>query len=485
MSVPAPTALEERLTTALAARAGQVTAADLEPAGVPEPPHRWVRVLLATAATVALIVGGVALWQPGGGSAPDPVAPTPSPAAEPLAIGGDLLPAGERLESDVPAWGDDGRITAFVRGIEIVLRATANDTRASGRDLLRARGQGAAVEAEVLRGTDGSVGVVAHLSDQAGSDLRVFTVDLRSRFTGPGWKFGRAEAVSDTRTPPFRSGFAGHRGADRRLVSWVAPDGHGYTLVVPERQRGRAVEEMAGPAEVWRWTLTGDALQPSRLDGLCLGDGVLAPCAGPESEDSGPTTALPQVVPAASQFTSEREYADAAPRVGTLSAMLRPEVPALEIAAHDGFGYTPELPGPATHLGRTGVLAPDGSAAFLVGTSDGTTTTVTAAVGRYRDRRGELVYSVLELGDAPGAPPLADGDVRLEGGSGRPAREVALRTWVAFRGSAYTLVLPEGATSLRGAAGPVEVWRWDIEGKSLRPTRLDGLCLDEGKVDRC
>lgn len=111
--------MEERLRAALAARAQEVTSADLRPLAVPAPArshHAWF-VPLAAAAAVAAIVGGSAVLDPGGDLAPPPPAVSPTPDAErPVEVQPTPAPSATGTPTPAPSATPSARPSSTVSG---------------------------------------------------------------------------------------------------------------------------------------------------------------------------------------------------------------------------------------------------------------------------------------------------------------------------------------------------------------------------------
>lgn len=284
--------VEDRLAAALAARADQVTADDLGAPADLRAPRRtsqrraWVRAGLAAAVAAGLVAAGTAVWQHDRALKPVPlITPAPPPSADrELVIGGDpLVPAGERVTAPVPAWG--GEVTAWVRARRLAVRASSDDgSSGTGNYFLADGDRDPSLSPHVLLGTGGSAGVVVHVARPSGYELRPFTVLLESGRLGAGRagtlvdSRGVAEVVRADGAPPFRTGLADHVGEQHRVLSWVGDDGRGYTLVVPPTQTHRETRDLAGPVEVWEWTLDGGVLRPARLSDTCAAGGAIVDC---------------------------------------------------------------------------------------------------------------------------------------------------------------------------------------------------------------
>lgn len=244
------TALEERLTDALAARADQVQPDQLRPVTDPSPRRRAIRPLLVgltAAAVVAAVVGGSRLLAP---AEDDVLAPAAAPV--PIDVDGDGRPEPVRISWDAT----DGTF-------EII--AGPPD------ELLTKRGVGTAeTRPRVMGGVDldedGADEVVVDVSDDPSTPPAVF------RFTG-GVGVTSSRVLTQLELPAASTatnGWERQSPANR----WAVSDGRLFCWVLPDRadesrfpawtwdidESGRLFPE-PGPAPVWTKVPANDAVR--------------------------------------------------------------------------------------------------------------------------------------------------------------------------------------------------------------------------------
>jgi len=460
------TLMEDRLATALRARAEQVQPEDLTPVAVPAVTleERRARVArrrrtavltgVAAAAVAAAVAGPLVLTGPDGTGSPQPAGPS-----DPASTSSTDRAAGV-LVADVDGDGQDDEIRLHgPQGESYEVRVTFDGGDQAGLDLTF----GPALRlwtTEDLDG-DGSEEILLRATDEHA----FLPLVIRSTESGELAlaNFPMAE-----------------------LQGWTPDSSRNRWAVLDDRLRTYRPPAAGGTeVPVWSWRLEGQQLGLDGKEIWCLADPAdePAPCPGgtdqrDSSDGAGAHSDLPELMPAVTEVLRQQPYRYGTGPVADDYAQLQGDLGEDGGAVAGGqvelvvtaLGEEHRVPIPA---GQSPRLVPQSlglwgdAPAFLVQRSGGDT----AVVELYSFWNGELV--ALE----------PEADVFLGSGIVDHRGEMTeQRTWITPEGTMFTAVL------LDYASGRHQLWQWDPDaGETISTIDLGEACIDweTGEYGRC